>query len=310
MKKKILLFTTIAAITVTVFSSYSGGPGASNGWDCTGAETDNSNPKGCTTGSCHGSAATPQINVSLELDSAGVPVSYYTPGVTYTVKIKGVNNTSNTLPKFGFQVTCVKGTVALASPINAGYFDSTALPSHVQYTTPASAPTSSTGSPYLLCNLVEHSRALSATSGSGGTGTVYMESFNWTAPVAGTGTITFWGALNAVNGDGSADGNDKWNVVQDTVKERLKSSEVGMINGQKSFVIYPNPTQNILFVKNEKAQDYQFVIYDLSGRQMSQISVVDAQDVYQVNVGDLPRGLYILNATSATGVETRTFVKQ
>ena len=218
MKKKILLFTLIAGLGYLAFSSYSAGPG-SNAYDCTGADaaTASGNPTGCSSGGgCHSATANAGIALTLEIDSAGIMVSstpgtgHYTPGVTYTIKITGVNNTTSNLPKWGFQVAATKGTVAMsASTIsNAGTLQSTGLPTNVHYV--AATGTSSS----FYANVVEHSARLSPSSGTGGTGTVYTESFTWVAPVAGTGAVSLWSVLQGVNNNGNADAGDLWNNNQ------------------------------------------------------------------------------------------------
>ena len=216
MKKRIVLFTLIAGISYLIFSSYSAGPGT-NSYDCSGADVNSGsgNPAGCTTGGgCHGSAATPGITFTIEIDSAGTPVStspttgHYTPGYTYTIKITGTNTTTSSLPKWGFQVAATNGAVAATVPVNAGTLQSTGLPTGIHYV--AAPGTTAT----FFANVVEHDTRLSPTSGTGGTGTVYSTSFTWTAPVAGTGVVSLFGALNAVNNNGSADAGDLWNTAQ------------------------------------------------------------------------------------------------
>jgi len=246
MKKRILLFTLIAGLGYLAFSSYSTGPGT-NAYDCTGADaaTGSGNPTGCSTGGggCHSTTATAGIALTLEIDSAGVMVSstpgtgHYTPGYTYTIKITGVNNTTSTLPKWGFQVAATKGTVAMsaASISNAGTLQSTGLPTNVHYVAATGTPSS------FYANVVEHDARLSPLTGTGGTGTVYTESFTWTAPVAGTGAVSLWGALNAVNNNGSADAGDLWNVGQLILNE-IVPPVVAPISGSFSLCVGSSTT--------------------------------------------------------------------
>jgi len=67
--------------------------------------------------------------------------------------------------------------------------------------------------------MVEQSTRINATTGTGGAGTTYEESFTWTAPSFGTGTVSFWGVLNAVNANGNNDSGDKWNTATLVVNE-------------------------------------------------------------------------------------------
>ena len=92
----------------------------------------------------------------------------YRGGLTYTVKITGTNTTTNTDAYFGFQLSAITGSTPAVTPVNAGTWQQTNLPTGVQYT-PALTH-------YHLANIIEHNTALSASSGSGAAGTVYTES--------------------------------------------------------------------------------------------------------------------------------------
>ncbi len=254
MNKKIVLFTIIAGLAyITLSSSHSGG-GAGSGYDCTGAETGLSNGAGC---SCHGSSATTGISVALELDSMGIATTHYKRGMTYKVKITGTNNTTTNLPKFGFQIASIVGTSTLVTPVNAGTW-STTLPTGTRYT-PATAT-------YFVTNMVEQSMALTATTGTGGIGTTYIDSFSWTAPAAGTGSISFWGVVNAVNGTGST-GGDSWNTTHINIDEW---SSVGVKNVENNINVnvYPNPVINVLNINMQDAipGNYSVDVYDMNGR--------------------------------------------
>ncbi len=207
MKRNYLLIIFLAAVGYVTLTANHLGAANQSGIDGIGAETGLGNSAGC---SCHGNSATTGIVVTMELDSAGVPVTSYVAGMTYRVKISGVNNTSSTLPKFGFQVGCIQGSTAVSTPTNAGTWITTNLPTNTQYS-PAQA-----GS--YVVNLVEQSNRIVATSGTGGNGTTYEDTLDWVAPAAGTGTISFWGVLNAVNGSGSS--GDSWNTNHIVITER------------------------------------------------------------------------------------------
>ena len=193
MKQKIVLFVFVGLVSV-LLSSYRSGYAAQAGGDGTGA----TGSSGC---SCHGFSSS--IATTVELDSAGVPVTTYIPGMAYTVKIAATNGTTSTLSSFGFQVAVVQSTNAGTSgAVGAGTWGS--MPTNVQLTTAANSG--------LPMDLVEQSSRIAATSGSGGNGTTYVESIPWTAPASGTGSVVIYGVMNAVNGNGSSSG-DKNNVA-------------------------------------------------------------------------------------------------
>jgi hypothetical protein len=286
MKKRILLFTLVAGIGTVVLTSGQNGAGAESGYNATGSETGHGNINGCKAAGCHGTTATTGITVKLELDSAGVPRHYYTPGITYTVKITGTNTTSAAnLTHFGFQVSCITGSSAVATPTNAGTFASTGLPSGVRYTPAILTPTIQ-----FVCNLIEHNTPIAATTGTGGTGTTYVESFQWTAPVAGTGTISFWGALNAVDFNHAVTG-DFWNTTNLVVTEGHWSvTSVASIANEVSFKAYPNPVSNSLNLQSENAGTYNVHVYDLNGRIYANEQVSGLSSA--INTSNWTPGLY------------------
>ena len=213
MKKKFIFFPLFGALLYVLLSSYSAGPGLSL-LERTGA----TGTAGCAGGGCHGSAA--GVAVTMQLMSGSTPVTTYTPGTSYTIRITGVFTTSSSttiLPKFGYQVAAVK---TAATSTNAGTMTA---PSGSHLATPS-------------INVVEHSSALSATTGTGGTGTTYVVNIPWTAPVAGTGSVTLYGVINAVNGTGGADAVDRW-ANNSAVITEATSTTVAPITGALSVCI-------------------------------------------------------------------------
>jgi trimeric autotransporter adhesin len=189
MKKKFILFPLVGILLYLVLSSYSSGPGLSGGLERTGA----SGFAGCSGIGCHSSVATPEITLTVQLLDGGSPVTSYLPSHAYTIRITGTQTSGSlSLPKFGFQVAVVK----TSTTTNAGTLSAI-----------SGTHTASAGG----INLVEHSSALTATSGLGGIGTTYVKDIPWTSPVAGTGCVTIFTTLNAVDGAGGADAGDKWN---------------------------------------------------------------------------------------------------
>lgn len=207
MKKKLILLP-IAGMLCYVLSSYSSGPGTSVG-DRTGATPATS---GCSvSGGCHAPSATTSTGVTLELyDATGTTLvtTGYVGGTAYKIRLKGVNTstTVTNLKKFGFQVSAVKtsststneGTLAAVAGCHLGTYGG--------------------------ISIVEHSSALTPATGTGGTGTTYVvPDIPWTAPATGTGSVTVFAVLNAVNGDGGDDAGDKWNTTTLVLPEATSS---------------------------------------------------------------------------------------
>jgi hypothetical protein len=191
-----------------LLSSYASGPAANGQGNLTGAR----GGSGC---SCHNS--TSSIGTTVELDSAGVLVTTYHPGVSYKVKIKGVNNTTHTtLKAFGFQVSTVtSATGGTTGATQAGTWG----------TLPTSTHTTTTGS----CSVVEQSAAL-LTGTTGGVGTVYADSIAWTAPVAGTGAVKIYGIINAVNDNNSSSGDYYQVATAVTITEAVAAALAASVN--------------------------------------------------------------------------------
>ncbi len=212
MKKKLILFPVVCALLYVLLTSYSEGPAYMGLGDLTGA----TGTASCASGPCHGFSATASTTVTVTLlNSSSVPVTTYTAGGTYTIKISGTNTstTVTNLSKFGFQVSAVK--VVSGTTSDAGSFGTAPTGTHVK--TPSGG---------LTVSIWEHyngggSAAITATTGSGGTGTTYTETIPWTAPSSGTGCITIYGILNAVNANGSQDPGDLWNNASLVVYEAV-----------------------------------------------------------------------------------------
>jgi len=257
MKKKFLLYSALLCAFTYTLSSYRPGPDAFAGYDCTGAESASSAPimgvTGCNAGStCHSSAATPTISCVLKLDSAGVATTRYIAGMTYTVTITGTNSSGNGNRNYGFQLAAIQGTASAATVTNAGTLQSTGLPANIHNQTPSSS---------VNINIIEHGDTLAVPTGT----TAYTQSFTWTAPATGVGSISFWGATNFVNGNGVADAGDIWNTGNLVVTEEAPLGVATVVNTAE-YNVYPNPMTNVLNVAFQAPGGITDVaIYDLSG---------------------------------------------
>jgi hypothetical protein len=195
MKKKFILAPLVGGLLYVALTGYITGPGANGAGDRTGATAATA---GCGEGtSCHASVATPGTTVAIQLyDATGTtPVTAgYTGGTNYIIRITGANTGGTSLPKFGFQVSCVKtgtttneGALSAIAGTHSGVYGAS------------------------LINIIEQSEPIAATSGTGGSGTTYVVNIPWTAPPAGTSGVTVYAVLNAVNNDLAADAQDLWN---------------------------------------------------------------------------------------------------
>ncbi|MFI5222312.1 MAG: T9SS type A sorting domain-containing protein, partial [Bacteroidia bacterium] len=281
-----------ATVSCLIVNSYNAGPGA-NGWDCTGAETGLGNPKGCTGNGCHSSSATAGINVALELDSAGIPTSYYKGGMNYTIKITGTNTTTTSLPRFGFQIATIVGSSAQTTPVATGSWK-TPYPTGTHFA--AAQPQN-----MAIC-VVEHGSALSPSTGTGGNGTTYTRTFNWAAPAAGTGVISIWGVLNAVNGNSNADAGDHWNTKNISINEWPANAGIASpVVNRFSFHVFPNPVSTLLnmeYFLNENG-NVSVKLLDLQGNEVAvlfnETQSSGPQSLSLPLSSDLHEGIYLLN---------------
>ena len=280
MKKKLLLLPLAGVFAfLTLTSSSSGYNGNRTG--STGGST------GC--GSCHGSSATSGVTIAFELDSAGVPVTHYVGGMTYTLKMTGTNTTTNSLPKFGFELSTVTGSGTTA--VQGGTFNSVASPYRTRTTS---------GITYL-----EQSGSNSPSSGSGATGTVYSVSISWTAPAAGSGTVSAFGLINAVNGDGNDGSSDKWNLASATFAEEGTPTGIETVIPASALNVYPNPVSNRLNISMEG--NYNATVFDIAGRAVAQVSAAGSS---AVSSSDWKPGIYEVVVTSNGVRSVATIVKQ
>jgi hypothetical protein len=222
MKKRILLFSATLLVTFIIISvprqqaisNNSGAPAAHTGSPADGMTCAMS---GCHTGSAV--AAIPGIITS------NVPANGYIPGQTYaitaTVTQAGIN-------KFGFQISpqsttgLLRGTLAITSPTTTKIVSS----KYVTHTSGGTAATSNTRT----------------------------WSFNWTAPVAGTGAVTFYGAFNYANGNSTSSG-DQIKTSTLVIPEDLSSGIAANENDPLFLTCWPNPVQERFILGMQLATD-------------------------------------------------------
>ena len=314
MKRNILLVFIAVAISITL-SSYHNGASYLGLVDCTGAEK--LNPKGCSDGSigCHSIKALDSIALKIEVDSAGIPVKGYVPGHTYQVKIIGTNNSFKMLPVFGFQLTCINGDTSSYTATNSGKWDTLNMPTNTRFT--PSWPG------VVDIDIIEQSDRIAATSGIGNHGTTYSETFNWTAPSTYVGKISFWGVINASNGDTHI-GGDFWNtdsLVFDLAKPDSTADTTHHTTGIYGLYsipdlnVFPNPFVDRIFIdglQHSKDSNILLNIYDVSGQLIiskkidNDFSDKIAMDINQFN---LKIGIYFIHISSYDFSITKKLIK-
>ena len=307
MKKNLLIAILACSAGLLIFRSNAAGPSHFSHYDCTGAESAGTgiyaNPIGCSASGvpCHGGAgaSTSTILVTLELDSAGTATSHYKAGMSYMVKITGLNTSGTSLPNYGFQLAALADSVSTTSNADAGTWASTGLPAQTQLTPPSTSGTQLT--------VMEHNSPITVPS----PGTIFTQTFAWTAPAAGTGTISFWGAANFVNGDALASALDKWNSGSLVIHEWAIPALVGNLTSGSGIQVYPNPVQDMLTLTNATGftDGSSVILYDLTGHIVLHQSVA-ACGLVKLDVHDLRAGLYELRIMHGNEIQTMPVIKQ
>lgn len=273
-KKKIILTIAIMAACSFFFinfSPYAGANGSGAPSGNTGSPGDGSN---CT--SCHNGTASNQTG----LITSTVPISGYVPGQTYT--ISGAI-TATGITKFGFQVSpqdvngVLKGTMLVTNSaatqlINSGKY-------------------------------ITHKFA--GNSFPSGTATW---SFDWTAPSAGTGDVTFYGAFNSSNSNSNTTG-DAITLSSLTVSEDITTGISGINNNFAQLTVYPNPFTDKLYVNSSDENDKMEVsVIDINGKVLKRLNNI--QNNQYLDLQDIAKGYYVLRIKTADGLIIKKVTKK
>lgn len=258
-----LVFINIESESVThsAYGFTAGSPGAKT----------NSPTDGSTCNSCHSGA----INTGNGMPSITAPglSNGYIPGQTYTITANIVDASIN---KFGFEVTVERdadnskiGTLIVTDGARTKFVNGG--------------------------NAITHK-----SGGTGGSGSASW-SFDWTAPPAGTGDVTFFGAFNSANGNGSTSGDNIY-----TTSFQVNESITTSINENKfanNFSTYPNPTSGIVFF-NSTEKINSLSVFNQQGK-----LILTKKDGQSIDLTEHPNGIYFVVATIHNKTFTRKIVK-
>lgn len=188
---------------------------------------------------------------TIELN--GLPAEYM-PGTTYSLTLAVTGESSSRL---GFQTVVLDG-----SNNEAGSF--TNLSTNVGTFTNSGA------------TFLEHTSPSSTGSWT----------FDWTAPAAGTGEVTFYTAINATNGNFVTTGDNVYN--ERFVLAESDAASVSSLN-RADLKLFPVPAKETLFVQGDlKNRDYE--VFNLNGQVVKQGWLMDEV----IDLNELSSGTYIL----------------
>ena len=222
-----------------------------------------------TNGGCHGGGAT----VDNNMISSDIPSDGYTAGseynVTVTVAQAGIS-------KFGFSFSAQKDDGTQLGTLTAG------------------PGTNVVGTKYM-------SHKPTTTSGANGR---KAWSFKWTAPSAGTGSVSFYAAGNASNSMSNTAGDKIYSTKSVFVEKSDDTSTVSINEVQsRNISVYPNPAQNVVWLESEQPQVVRVI--NLKGELVKTVSIEKGKN--EVDITDLNYGVYRIQNTE--GSLNQTLIK-
>jgi hypothetical protein len=272
MKRKATLALALALITSMVFdarNSHVNGNSSGAPAGNTGSPADG---QSCARIGCHsGPAQTNQV-ASITGD---IPAGGYVPGTTYNMTATMSNNSG---PRFGFSI----------SPHDqSGFLIGTLIAS--------GAGTQLNGNGKYITHTFQ------GTSGSGGS---KSWTFQWTAPEAGLGSVTFYGAFNFANGVGSSG-----DVIVPHSQTFTEAAATGIAEaGSAPLSVFPTPAEDHINIRMGDVDEVISVnMVGMDGRMvLSEEMTSPARiDLVQRNVRP---GIYILSITRDGGTGHRRVV--
>jgi len=271
----IILLTAFLAMDQPYHSAISNGTGAPAG--NTGSPFD---AKTCARSGCHPSPATALSGIL----TSNIPGTGYLPGTTYTITCSvsqaGIN-------KWGFQV----------SPMN----NAGVLQGNLVITNPTTT------------KIVSGKYVTHTAGGTAGAGSKTW-SFNWVAPLAGTGNVTFYGAFNFTNNNNMPTG-DVIHTSTLTVAEDLTSGVEESAGDLVLANVHPNPFHDVLHVSYgiRKQEPVIISVYNSSGElllksEKGHLISGNYQESLSIDPG-LPKGIYFVTIQAGIDRLTKKVVK-
>ena len=278
MKKSFLFIVAIGTAFLIIISSPSNVHSNISGAPAGRTGSPGDNGATCNSSGCHSGSP---VVVNNDIISSDVPASGYVPGATYnfdvTVAQTGIN-------RYGFQISPQNAAGDLQGAMIVTNATETKLISSGKYIT--------------------HRQA-----GVAGTGNSRTWTFQWTAPIGVTiNEVTFYGAINAANGTGSATG-DRIITTQYTVP---RDQDVGIFEPSNplSLGIFPNPltegplTLDFVLQQKESVNVQLFGIDGSFAGELYTSALNPGRQKITVNTGAISGGIYlvVLQAGAQTSV--------
>ena len=287
MKIRLIYTFFFAALCVVVLQSNRNGRATVGLEGVTGAPGDvfqGGNPKTCAVNGCHNNGAFAPVTVSvslLESDTSTTSLTQYVPGKQYIARVR-VTTGSGAPKGYGFQMIAIRDQDSI--PAN-GFTDV------------------STNNNYRLKTLsgnrmyAEH-QTMSTTN-----------TFDvlWKGPAAGSGSITFYAAGNAVNNNTSNTG-DGATTTKFTVSEGTISGTDKLNNDVTGMRVSPNPVHTTAQLMFDLHTDgaHRILVHDLSGRIIweNNVWMSTGSNTIHLPVENWKPGIYLVQMTNENGASS------
>jgi hypothetical protein len=266
-KKKIIALVFTFTLGIIVFSNIA----YTNN---NGKEGKTGSPGETACNQCHSTNALNSGGGSVSISSPNMPNWTYFPGTTYTinVKVKKVG-----VGKFGFGFEAL-----LPSGANGGSIQT------------ANSPNAKTLNATVLGN--SRTNAVHKQPNHFGQDSLVF-SFEWTAPAAGAGNITFYAAGNATNSLNNSSGDFVYTTNQ-LITEAVTTTIPTFIEN-KNLSIFPNPCSDVFTISLPEYMDVSnsvVKIYSLNGALVYEQNILNLTDSKSIAIATnfLKEGAYFV----------------
>lgn len=273
MKKWMLLWILPAFILI---AAYPNGP-AKEGAQTTSAPLPGGNTE-YSCNNCHAQGTNYGVQAVIELFESGTSnlVTEYVPGTAYDVKMSA--STTTNPAGFGFQMTAIRNDN---------------LESAGQFSLPMNAAR------IIALNnriYVEHTQRLANS--------VKTYATKWQAPQIGTGTVTFYGNVLAVNGNGGTNGDMTAKATLVLREKSLTPTERETSADVFALQVFPNPVAANVQILSVRPVALR--VFDLNGRQ---VFASTQTQLAEINTQNWPRGYYLIRAEDGLHTTIKPFIK-
>ena len=268
MKTKIALLSFLSLLTLLLLDAnnlIAKNGGSPGGRSSSGGDFGAS----CGQGGCHGGGHITQNGII----TTNIPSRGYTPGSSYTIVVAG---TSGSGSKFGFELAAENSINSTAGTlVNSSVREKVLTNGHATHT----------------------------SAGNTGTAGNFGWTLNWTAPVSGTGAVTFSTAVIVANGNNATSG-DSTRVFSITLQESTTTNinETELSNTK----LFPIPVVNYLNISSELKTQIEFSLFNMEGKLLanSQLNPIDKIDLTRIG-----KGFYFVVLTAGEAKFVKKIIK-